>query len=137
MYLHVLARLEGLAADGAGVKQRARRVHVGYVLLEVAVVAVQLAALGAGGLAARLTVAEGAGAGRGVAPLRLAVRAAPAAPAARPRRSWGRRRSRSVLASPIQLRLSLTAHRSSLVFGISRSFVVVYEFHTLCDFHRC
>lgn len=87
VYLHVLARLEGLAAHGAGVEQRARRVHVGNVLLEVAVVAVQLAALGAGGLEARLTVGEGSGRGD----VGLAVRAAPAAAAARPRRSWGRR----------------------------------------------
>lgn len=74
--LHVLARLEGLAAQRAGVRQRARRVHVGDVLLEVAVVAVQLAARRARGLAAPA--------------------AAPAAPAARrppagPGRSWGRR----------------------------------------------
>lgn len=63
VYLHVLASLEGLAADGAGVRQVARRVHVEDVLLEVAIVAVALAALGAGGLGGRLTVSvAGAGA---------------------------------------------------------------------------
>lgn len=49
VYLHVLARLEALAAHGAGVRQVARGVHVEDVLLEVAIVAVELAALGAGG----------------------------------------------------------------------------------------
>lgn len=58
VYLHVLARLEGLAAHGARVRQVACRVHVQDVLLEVAVVAVQLAALGTRGLG-RLTVREG------------------------------------------------------------------------------
>lgn len=58
VYLHVLARLEGLAAHGARVRQVAGRVHVQDVLLEVAVVAVQFAALGARGLG-RLTVREG------------------------------------------------------------------------------
>lgn len=61
VYLHVLARLEALAAHGARVRQLARRVHVEDVLLEVAVVAVALAALRARGLAG-LTV-SGAGAG--------------------------------------------------------------------------
>lgn len=58
MYLHVLARLEGLAADGAGVRQVAGGVHVEDVLLEVAVVAVELAAVGTGGLGDGLTVSE-------------------------------------------------------------------------------
>lgn len=49
VYLHVLARLEALAAHGAGVRQVARGVHVEDVLLQVAIVAVELAALGAGG----------------------------------------------------------------------------------------
>lgn len=116
MYLHVLARLEALAAHGAGVRQVARRVHVQDVLFEVAVVAVQLAALGAGGLA-RLTVCERAG-GRVSVPLlaRLVARAAGRARAracarararTRPGRSWGRRRSRSVRATPTTHRLSL------------------------------
>lgn len=60
VYLHVLARLEGLAAHGAGVRQLARRVHVEDVLLEVAIVAVALAARGAGGPGGRLTVRVGA-----------------------------------------------------------------------------
>lgn len=106
MYLHVLARLEALAADGAGVRKLAGGVHVENVLFEVAVVAVELAALGAGGLG-RLTVSEDAGAGGGrgpgalVAP-RVGARAGPARTArpARPGRSWGRRRSRSVRAIP-------------------------------------
>lgn len=51
VYLHVLARLEALAAHGAGVRQLARGVHVEDVLLEVAIVAVELAARRARGLA--------------------------------------------------------------------------------------
>lgn len=77
VYLHVLARLEALAAHGARVRQLARRVHVEDVLLEVAVVAVELAALRARGLAG-LTV-SGAGAEGAL------VRGARLAPA----RSWG------------------------------------------------
>lgn len=49
VYLHVLAGLERLAADGARVRELVRRVHVDDVLLEVAIVAVQLAAVGARG----------------------------------------------------------------------------------------
>lgn len=90
VYLHVLARLEPLAADGARVREVARRVHVQDVLLEVAIVAVELAALRARGLGERLTVSEGGRAVREALVLhRLRV-------AARPRRSWrswGRRRS--------------------------------------------
>lgn len=80
VYLHVLAGLERLAADGARVRELVRRVHVEDVLLEVAIVAVQLAALGARGPAG-LT----GGGGRG-------VRGALVGPvaAARPGRSWGR-----------------------------------------------
>lgn len=77
VYLHVLAGLERLAADAARVRELVRRVHVEDVLLEVAIVAVQLAALGARGPAG-LTGGRG---GRG-------VRAGVAA--ARPGRSWGR-----------------------------------------------
>lgn len=89
MYLHVLARLETLAADGARVGQLARRVHVEDVLLQVAIVAVELAALGARGLAG-LTVSE---AGREGEAVRLAGRPARPArpgPAARPARSCRR-----------------------------------------------
>lgn len=110
MYLHVLARLEALAADGAGVRELARRVHVEYVLFEVAVVAVELAALGAGGLD-RLTVREGVGGRVSVALLWRLVPCAHACAArtrpARPGRSWGRRRSRSVRAIPKTFTLSL------------------------------
>lgn len=89
VYLHVLARLEGLAADGARVGQLARRVHVQDVLLEVAVVAVELAALGTGRLAG-LTVCVG---GRAVGLRRLvaAFLFGRLIAAARPGRSWGRR----------------------------------------------
>lgn len=125
VYLHVLARLECLAADGAGVRQVARRVHVQYVLLEVAVVAVELAALGARGLA-RLTVSEGAAGGRvpvalvGLGPRgRLVPARSRAARPARPGRSWGRRRSRSVLATPnirrFGTRLDFVAYLTSIV----------------------
>lgn len=89
VYLHVLARLEGLAADGAGVREAVRRVHVEQVLLEVAIVAVELAALGAGGLEGRLTVSVG---GRGVGRVALVGLSARLGLAAgRPGRSWGRR----------------------------------------------
>lgn len=81
VYLHVLARLEGLAADGARVRELVRRVHVEDVLLEVAIVAVQLAALGARGPGG-LTVGQ-----RGVG--RPLVGRGPVA--ARPGGSWGRR----------------------------------------------
>lgn len=87
VYLHVLARLEGLAADGAGVREPGRRVHVEPVLLQVAIVAVQLAALGARGLERRLTVSVAARVR--VALLRLSAGLALAA--RRPGRSWGRR----------------------------------------------
>lgn len=83
VYLHVLAGLERLAADGARVRELVRGVHVQDVLLEVAIVAVQLAALGARGPAG-LTVGQVGG------PLGPLVGRGPV-PAARPGRSWGRR----------------------------------------------
>jgi hypothetical protein len=80
VYLHVLARLEALAAHGARVRESVRRVHVEQVLLEVAVVAVALAAGGAGGPCG-LTVSVAAVRGVALLGLRLGLAAAP-------RRSW-------------------------------------------------
>lgn len=90
--LHVLARLEGLPAEHARVRQRARRVHVQDVLFEVAVVAVELAARGTGWLVVR----------------RAAAAAAAALRHRRPGCSWGRRRTRSVLATTPRLCLDDT-----------------------------
>lgn len=88
VYLHILSGLERLAADGAGVREVARSVHVQDMLLEVAIVAVELAALGTRGLACLTVSVAGGSVGRG-ALLRLGL-------AAGPGRSWGRRSSRSV-----------------------------------------
>lgn len=117
MYLHVLAGLEALAADRAGVGEVARGVHVEDVLLEVAIVAVELAALGARGLAG-LTVSE-AGEARRVARAR-----------ARPARSWGRRLAFSS-------RFAHFARPSSQYSPILRYDFRYDTFHIQHDFHCC
>lgn len=130
VYLHVLARLEGLAAHGAGVGQPVGGVHVEQVLLEVAIVAVELAALGARGLEGRLTVSvRGAARGVGVALLRLSAGLALAA--RRPGRSWGRR-------GLVQCSL-LAPHPTSLAspslsYPLSLSICIPT---TLSNFHCC
>lgn len=121
VYLHVLARLERLAADGARVRQLARSVHVEDVLLEVAIVAVELAALGARGLGRRLTVSVGRGAAVRVALLGLWHRLGFAA--ARPGRSWGRRRL--VQCSLLVLRLSSTYRQFGFVYSIARTRLIL------------
>lgn len=63
VYLHILAGLECLGADGTRMRQFARRVYVEDVLLQVAIVAVALAAFGARGLG-RLTVCVAGAEGR-------------------------------------------------------------------------
>lgn len=100
VYLHVLARLKCLAADRAGVREVARRVHVQNVLFEVAVVAVELAALGTRGLAGLTVSVARADRGRGEAALVAAAAARRCRPA-RPRRSCRRRSSRSVASPPL------------------------------------
>lgn len=153
MYLHVLSRLERFEADGARVCEVASCMHVEDMLLEVAVVAVELAAFGTdrswrAGITRTVSVI--------VAELvhfvdvRHLLRSGMISAVlhfrgcfvwvvlagARPGRSWGRRRSRSMLDlygfSPIGISL-FYFFRIYLLF---MRLVLSFEKYYAINFHR-